>query len=292
VEHPSVRTLQAFFKTAAAAVSAVLFVNLLGWALRTAETRPWTYAVAAALVIGAFVVLRGGKSAGGPILYPDLELPRAPSDPSEYYAWGRAPQGTHTYYDVLVPPPVRPMPRLRSRSLTMRAVAAAGIVLGTIAALVLLLPWLVRSAVSYNLTASAFLVLALMAITLRPTVLRRQTWKTMSDIWLKFPSISSFGIMTFGVLGFVGTFENAFIRSGMAYSQVSPATLGRLYLGTVLLLGIAYLATTAGKASSGEDTNTPLWFFGPALTCAWLANLGAYTLFLDGVILSLYAHLA
>ncbi len=280
------QTVTALIRIAAAAISAVLFVNLLGWALRTAETRPWTYALAAALVVVAVIVLRGSKPALDPTLERGLPLPSGPTDISEHTEWAQISSAYPYYADVLSAPP-----RARSRSLAVRALAAAGIVLGAIAGLFLLLPWLIRAAISYNLTASALLVLALMAITLRPNALRRQTWKTMSDIWLKLPSVSSFGIMTFGVLGFVGTFENAFIRSGMAYSQVSPATLGKLYIGTVLLLGIAYLATTAGKASSGEDTNTPLWFFAPALICAWLANLGAYTLFLDGVILSLYAHL-
>jgi hypothetical protein len=288
-----VQTLRALINTVAAAVGAVLFVNLLGWALRTAETRPWTYALAAALIVGVFVALRGRKPALGPTWDPDPTFQPSPNTVPEYEGWAKAHSTpTHGYYDVISPfPPVAPPPRPRSRPLAMRALAAACIVLGAIATFVLLLPWLVRSAISHNLTASALLVLALMALTIRPTVLRRQTWKTISDVWLKLPSVSSFGIMAFGVLGFVGTFESSFIRSGMAYSQVSTATLGMLYLGTVLLLGVAYLATTVGKASCGEDSNAPVVVFALALSCAWLANLGAYTLFLDGVILSLYAHL-
>jgi hypothetical protein len=288
-----VQTLKALVNTILAAVGAVLVVNLLGWALRTAETRPWTYALAAALVVAAFVTLRGAKSPSGPIFNRLPTLPRTPSDLSEYYSYERQSAGAYTYYeDVLSPVPAAPAPRPRSRSLLIRAVLATAIVLTAIAGLVLLLPWLVRSTITYNLTASGLLVFALMTVTLRPSVLKQQTWKTLSDVWLKLPSMSSFGIVAFGVLGFAGTFEGSIIRSGIAYSQVSTRMLVVLYICTVLLLVFAFLATTLGRILSREDSNVPVAMFALALSCAWLANLGAYTLFLDGVILSLYAHLA
>lgn len=127
--------------TTVAAVGAVLLDNLLGWALTTAETRPWTYALAAALVVGALVVLRHRKSAVNPTLERDLSFPPGPTGISEHTEWTQISAASLPYYgDVLSPPP-----RTRSRSLALRAFAAAAIVLAAIAALFLLLPWMILS---------------------------------------------------------------------------------------------------------------------------------------------------
>jgi hypothetical protein len=295
------------------AAAAVVWVNGLGALLRLAETNVWQYASVIALVGATALVIRwrlvepprlsrrrSVEYSIGPY------LPRPPHGYEDVEAWTRGTSWGHDacYDEVQVRTSYShaPFPTRLPSSISpysgfggwTRLIGGIVVLLVVGVALILFvmnLPRLVRGAAAYNLYTSCGLVLTLMIWTLRPAVLRQQTWKKLSDVWLKLPTLSAFGFMAFGVVAAVGTVEESLVRNGFAYSQVPLSTLGVIYALTVLLLVVAHLTTTVGKASASEESNVPLLMFVLAMGCAWVGTLGAYTLFVDGVILTLYAHL-
>jgi hypothetical protein len=105
------------------------------------------------------------------------------------------------------------------------------------------------------------------------------------DPWLKLPALSSFAVAGFGAFNFLSTTTP--LPDMMLYSQVTNAQLGATFVASVGCVGLAHLGALVGRASAhDESTNIPLLIFSACLGLAWLGNVGIYTSFLNGVIVT------
>lgn len=144
----------------------------------------------------------------------------------------------------------------------------------------------------YNFVVSFIAVLLPLATVLRPTVLRRQTWKRLADPWLKWSGVSAVGVGGFGLIGLTEPLKTNLLKIALTKSQVPFDTLVILYLVAILLIGLASLIRMVGVASSKkEETHDPLSWFIPAFAFAWLGNLAVFVLFVDSSVLTLAAHI-
>lgn len=151
---------------------------------------------------------------------------------------------------------------------------------------------LLRTVGHYDFVASALLVSGTLAVPLRPAARKLQCWKRLEDIWTKVPSTGSFGILTLGALETVAKADPRFSSFGLDRGQLTHKALGILFAVAVLAWVVGHLTTTAGRASApDDDSRVPALMFFAAFSSLWLANVGIYTLFVDGIILTLRFHL-
>lgn len=142
----------------------------------------------------------------------------------------------------------------------------------------------------YDFGLSVLLTTLVFLPTLRKRILCRQSWKKLGETWLKWSGVSAVAVGGFGFVG-VNAAVQPLLQLALDRSQVGAKVLVGIYLFVVLLLGLAALFKTAGAASTeDESTYHPLTWFVPAFGCAWLGNVGLFSLFLDSVVLTLVAH--
>lgn len=139
-----------------------------------------------------------------------------------------------------------------------------------------------RPLATHHREVSLGIATAIFLIGLRPGTLG---WRRLLTHWLRWSAV----------------FALAVAGSAAASAAPDAAVLGRLEpsgpagLYSLLLIGLAlsYLLARAGRAkATGEDSFRPLGWFVPAVGLAWTAYLGLLALVLDGVFLTLRAHLA
>ena len=143
-----------------------------------------------------------------------------------------------------------------------------------------------------NFILSLTFVLALLQLTLRRKFLKKQTWKKISDSWLKWTGVSALSVGGFGLIANNKETVGHLLKISSDSEFVNMNLLTTTYLLVILFLGLAHLLTQIGKANSDqEESSTPLALFIPAFILTWLSNLGSYSLFINGIILTLHAHL-
>lgn len=269
--------LRALLLWAFVGVVTFIGVNLAGVIARVATETPW---FGAAVGVGAagLAVLVGLWLAGGPAKVKQVlevaggALSSVSALPDGFVGVG----GSGSSLPALV---------------IMIVVGIGLLGLGIVFALTLL-GYAALAIIHYNFAVSLLLVLCLMGLVLLPPVFRRQTWKKLFDVWLKFPSMSSFAVMGFGVLGFTQDTPVPLVQIAMDQSQLPERHLVTVFLTAVGLIGLSYFMTSIGRAWGSEESQVPPPLFIAAFGSAWLANVAVYTLFIDGVILTLYAHLS
>lgn len=176
------------------------------------------------------------------------------------------------------------------------------VVLGVLGAAVICL-WITSRAVvsaalsgflqNNNFVVSLLLVLIPLLSTLRPSVLRRQTWKMLADEWAKWSGVSALSVGGLGFIGLMPKQRAVLLPLAVLRSQLPEGTLVGLYIAFVLIAGMASLLRLVGRASAiTEDSWQPIGWFVPSFALYWIANLGMFTLFTNGVILTLMAHVA
>jgi hypothetical protein len=145
---------------------------------------------------------------------------------------------------------------------------------------------------NHSLFLSFLFVLSLLQFTIRKKVLRNQTWKKVSDNWLKWSGVSALSV---GGFGFIATSESNTKRLLQITSSekfVDMELLTTIYILSIIAVGLAFLFTLLGKShATSEDDYKPVSLFAPAFLFAWLSNLGLYSLFFDSLILTMNAHL-
>jgi hypothetical protein len=148
-----------------------------------------------------------------------------------------------------------------------------------------------RLALKFDFAISFLLITATFLPTLRRSIISRQSWKKLNDTWLKWSGVSAAAVGGFGFVGTNKAIESSLLKLALDRSQVGLKVLVGSYLLVVLLLGVAALFKTVGVASAvDENTYEPLAWFAPAFGCAWLGNVGLFSLFLDSVMLTLASH--
>lgn len=160
--------------------------------------------------------------------------------------------------------------------------------------LVLLLKWVVSCQifVRYNFALCMGGVLVVLQFSLRKRILTNQTWKTLTDIWLKFAGVATLSVGGFGVIGLRPEMKTKFLQAILHSEYVNVRLMVSCYILTVVILGLSHLFVLLGKAATkDEDSNAPLAWFVPAFGTAWIANAGMYALFFHSILLTLHAHL-
>ena len=143
-----------------------------------------------------------------------------------------------------------------------------------------------------NFILSLIFVLALLQLTLRKKFLKKQTWKKISDSWLKWSGVSALSVGGFGLIAKNKEIAGNLLKITSNSEFVNMNLLTTIYILVILFFGLAHLLTQIGKANSDlEESSTPLALFIPAFILTWLSNLGSYSLFINGIILTLHAHL-
>ncbi|MBI4888375.1 MAG: hypothetical protein HY824_14870 [Acidobacteria bacterium] len=144
---------------------------------------------------------------------------------------------------------------------------------------------------SQNFIISLVLAAGILAFLLKPSIYRHQTWKRLIDPWLKLSGVSSVAIGGFGFVGSDEDTQNRLLRIALEKSQLAPDTLLALYIGVVILTGIAALVTYVGQASApDENSRIPAAWFRPACALVWLSAVGNFTMFFNGALLTFLAH--
>jgi hypothetical protein len=165
------------------------------------------------------------------------------------------------------------------------------IVLSGVLILAKLIAPVLRLALKFDFALSLLLVIATFLPTLRMSIISRQSWKKLNETWLKWSGVSAAAVGGFGFVGTNKVIESSLLKLALDRSQVGLKVLVGSYLLVVLLLGVAALFKTVGVASAvDENTYEPLAWFAPAFGCAWLGNVGLFSLFLDSVVLTMASH--
>ena len=141
----------------------------------------------------------------------------------------------------------------------------------------------------HSFLACALASFAILQFTLRRRVLKLQSWKKLSDVWLKLGGVTGLSLGGIGVL-----VSTELLKAVAQVSARSPYVdrpfLAAAYFTIVGIFGLACFFTLTGRASAGnEDSSIPLKLFIPAFACAWLASAGFFTLFFNTLLLSMHA---
>lgn len=144
-----------------------------------------------------------------------------------------------------------------------------------------------------NLLLIFIVVLALLQFAVRKHIILNQSWKKLSDVWLKFTGIPAISVGGFGVVGLVPELKNRIVKIVLNAEYVNLKLMASVYIITIIILGLAYLLLLLGRSiSSDEDSNAPMKWFIPTFCLIWIGNLGIYTVFFDCIFLTLHAHIS
>jgi len=144
---------------------------------------------------------------------------------------------------------------------------------------------------SQNFAISVALVTPLFLFTLRRSALRSQSWRKLSDVWLKWGGITMLSVGGFGFIGLTDAWKLKLLALALSHSQMPLGVLSLVYISVIAALGFAQLLTMLGKAQTQSDEGRePLPFFVAAFAMAWIGDLGLSVLFANSVILTIWAH--
>ncbi len=142
----------------------------------------------------------------------------------------------------------------------------------------------------HNLLFTAILVFAILQFTLRKSRYENQSWKKLTDVWLKLTSVSTLSTGGFGLLGL--QLKDTLYAQLLKADFVDIGFLGVSYVIVVLFVGTAHLLITVGKASSSDEySREPKEWFVPSYATVWIGCFGMHTLFFNGLFLTLYAYM-
>jgi hypothetical protein len=145
----------------------------------------------------------------------------------------------------------------------------------------------------YNLEFSFLIVLFILQFSLRRRILKNQTWKKLSEIWLKFSGIAGLAVGGFGFIGLVPEIKNKLLKITLSSGYANVRLIVLFYIITLMVMLLSRLFVLMGKTTADdENTNIPLSWFVPAFITAWIANIGIYSLLIDSVVLTFHAHLS
>lgn len=142
----------------------------------------------------------------------------------------------------------------------------------------------------HNLLFTAILIFAILQFTLRKSRYKNQSWKKLTDVWLKLTQVSTLSTGGFGLLGL--ELKDTLYAPLLKADFVDIGFLGVSYAIVVLFVGTAHLLITVGKASSNDDdSREPKEWFVPSYATVWIGCFGMHTLFFNGLFLTLYAYM-
>jgi hypothetical protein len=156
-------------------------------------------------------------------------------------------------------------------------------------------PWVINQFLRHNFSASFISVFIVMATTLRVAVLRAMSWRRLKELWLSMPGISSvLATAGFGGLSFKNVAGSLGLRAlRLDLSELPAGALIACFLAVVALFGFAHLMSRVGRALTDDDrSHNPIAYFAPAYGSAWIANLGAFALFFNGLLITVYTYLS
>ena len=142
----------------------------------------------------------------------------------------------------------------------------------------------------HNLFFTAILIFTIFQFTLRKSRYKNQSWKKLTDVWLKLTQVSTLSTGGFGLLGL--ELKDTLYAQLLKADFVDIGFLGVSYVIVLLFVGTAHLLITVGKASStDDDSREPKGWFVPSYATVWIGCFGMHTLFFNGLFLTLYAYL-
>lgn len=143
---------------------------------------------------------------------------------------------------------------------------------------------------AHNFAISLAGVTVLLMFTVRPRVYQLQTWKLLTDPWLKWSGVATISIGGFRLISSNDALQSKLLNIAMAKSQLSPELFASAHSVVVFITGLAVLLTLIGRVSSQNvESKDPSYWFVPAFLCVWLSAVGNFTLFFDGTLLTFLA---
>jgi len=149
-----------------------------------------------------------------------------------------------------------------------------------------------KTVMENNFWVGMALALLFYTPSLRPSILKRQTWKKLKDNWLNWWSNRVWAALTLLLEGSVPNL-NIKIKMAMQISQFDITTLYFILFISFLANFIASQLHQVGAASAiNEESNIPTIYFFPSLILAMISNLGTSSLFWNGAVLTFYAYVS
>lgn len=170
------------------------------------------------------------------------------------------------------------------------------LLIALVLALVLALGWNVarrfdvyEGLMRHSFLACTLVSVAILQFTLRGPVLRLQTWKKLSDVWLKLGGATGLSLGAIGVLVSTDVLKKV-TEASVKSPYVNQPFLITAYFVVLALFGFAWILTITGRASAASDeTGLPRTLFVPAFAVTWLACAGFFALFFDTLLLGMHA---
>lgn len=145
----------------------------------------------------------------------------------------------------------------------------------------------------YNFYLSLAIAFCLLLPAIRPSVIKRQSWKKLKDVWLNWWNYKSTAALLFLVQGGPISYFSVLIDKAMQMSQFDIKILSLVFIFSLLSSMLATIFHKNGAAIAvSEESNIPIFYFYPSLTLAILSDLGVVTLIWNGSILTFYAYLS
>lgn len=142
----------------------------------------------------------------------------------------------------------------------------------------------------HNFAITLITTTLFLQICLRRRFLKNQTWKKISENWLKWQGIPAMSTGGFGFVAMNDEISKPLLK--ITSDSIDIDFLVTTYICGIIIVAFAHLFVNIGKSiSNSEDNNLPKKWFLPAFACAWTSNLILYALFFDSVLLTLHAHL-
>jgi hypothetical protein len=290
------------------AAALIIWVNALSfmaaWLVRHVASNTWILAAwiafAALLVVLIGDLIDKGTQAsyayaGGMPLPEQRKLEELYRGPEHMVLWPWRPnvelpdaQPRRAYVTIRIPRRFVPFNNIPPLKYLAFALAILTVVFSFLA----LLPALIAPIRAYNFVLSATAVVTAMAwLTLRAESLKQETWKTLNENYLKIPSFSAVAAMGFGSVGLTEWLQGPMVQSGIRFSQVGARTLGLVFLFMFTCVVLASFIARFGRGPAKEESHVPVHMFVAAFAFAWIANVGFWTLLLDGILLTAAAHI-
>jgi hypothetical protein len=163
------------------------------------------------------------------------------------------------------------------------------LILGLVVAFLELISW--SFIIEHNFTISLGFVSFFMQFTLRKHDLRRQSWKSLKQVWAKGAGLAALSVGGFGFIGLAPEVKGELIKKILSLSRVDVRLLVSAYIVTLAFLALARMFSIIGEASTNDAEGfVPLRWFVPAFTFTWLGTVGMFALFFDALLLTFYAH--
>jgi hypothetical protein len=141
----------------------------------------------------------------------------------------------------------------------------------------------------HSFLACMLVSVAILQLTLRRPVLRLQTWKKLSDVWLKLGGATGLSLGAIGVLVSTDVLKKV-TEASVRSPYVDQPFLIAAYFVVLALFGFAWILTVTGRASAASDeSGLPRSLFVPAFAVTWLACAGVFALFFDALLLGMHA---